>query len=354
MASKLFSPLKLGAVTLPHRVLMAPLTRCRAGEGNVPTDLMAEYYAQRASAGLIISEATTVSRFGHGYPNTPGIYTDAQVAGWKKVTQAVHAKGGRIFLQLWHVGRISHPTFQPEGVLPVGPSAIAPKGKAWTGKAMVDFVTPRALTREEIPGVVAEYVRGARLAKEAGFDGVEIHNANGYLLDQFLRSGSNQRTDEYGGDFAGRTKFLKEVVIEVRKSIPDSMPLFVRISASDWSEGGWTIEDSVQLAEELKSLGVDLIDTSSGGNVPNAKITVGPGYQVPFAEQIKHGSTIVTSAVGMITDPHQANEIITSGKADAVMLAREMLRNPRWPLFAAHELGVEVNWPRQLARGKLS
>jgi len=202
--SSLFSPLKVGALTLPNRILMAPLTRCRAEGANVPTDLMAEYYAQRASAGLIIAEATTVSPRGHGYPNTPGIYTDEQVAGWKKVTSAVHAKGGRIFLQLWHVGRISHPDYQPNGELPVAPSAIKPKGQVWTGKEMADYVVPRALHIEEIPGIVAEYVKGARLAKEAGFDGVEIHNANGYLLDQFLRSGTNTREDGYGNSLAAR------------------------------------------------------------------------------------------------------------------------------------------------------
>ncbi|MEY3812862.1 MAG: hypothetical protein RL495_809 [Verrucomicrobiota bacterium] len=202
--SSLFSPLKVGALTLPNRILMAPLTGCRAEGANVPTDLMAEYYAQRASAGLIIAEATTVSPRGHGYPNTPGIYTDEQVAGWKKVTSAVHAKGGRIFLQLWHVGRISHPDYQPNGELPVAPSAIKPKGQLWTGKEMADYVVPRALHIEEIPGIVAEYVRGARLAKEAGFDGVEIHNANGYLLDQFLRSGTNTREDGYGNSLAAR------------------------------------------------------------------------------------------------------------------------------------------------------
>jgi len=186
--SCLFTPLQLGSLHLPHRVLMAPLTRCRSSPGNIPNDLNAEYYRQRASAGLIIGEATSVSPFGYGYPNTPGIYTPEQVAGWKKVVQSVHSAGGQIFLQLWHVGRISHPCFQPNGILPIAPSAIRPKGQIFTGKEMVDYVTPRALAISELPGIIAEYVHGAKLAKEAGFDGVEIHNANGYLLDQFLRS----------------------------------------------------------------------------------------------------------------------------------------------------------------------
>ncbi len=213
--SKLFSSCRLGAIEAPHRVLMAPLTRCRAGAGNVPTDLMARYYAQRASAGLIIAEATTVSPRGHGYPDTPGIYTEAQRDGWKGITRAVHDAGGRIVLQLWHVGRISPPSYQPDGGLPVAPSAIRPAGKVWTGREMADYVTPRALETDEMPGIVAEYVRGARLAKEAGFDGVEIHNANGYLLDQFLRDGTNRREDGYGGSLRGRCRLTLEVTSAV-------------------------------------------------------------------------------------------------------------------------------------------
>jgi len=215
--SSLFSPIHLGAVTAPNRVLMAPLTRCRAGEGHVPNELNALYYAQRASAGLIIAEATSVSPRGFGYPNTPGIFTQAQVAGWRKVTGAVHAAGGRIFLQLWHVGRISHPAFQPDGAAPVAPSAIAPRGKVFTGAGMEDYVTPRALEESEIPGIVAEYVHGAKLAKEAGFDGVEVHAANGYLIDQFLRDGSNKRTDGYGGTVEKRCRLAVEVTEAVAK-----------------------------------------------------------------------------------------------------------------------------------------
>jgi len=211
MPPDLFSPFQLGPLALPNRIFMAPLTRCRASEGNVPNDLNTEYYAQRASAGLIISEATSVSSRGYGYPNTPGIHTDAQVEGWKKITQAVHAKGGHIYLQLWHVGRISHPAFQPDGALPVAPSAIKPKGQVFTGTAMEEYVTPRALEADEIPKIVNEYVHGAMLAKQAGFDGVEIHNANGYLLDQFLRDGTNRRSDQYGGSVQNRARLTIEV-----------------------------------------------------------------------------------------------------------------------------------------------
>ena len=207
----LFSPIELGPLALPNRIFMAPLTRCRASEGHVPNELNAEYYAQRASAGLIISEATSVSPCGYGYPNTPGIHTEAQVEGWKKITEAIHAKGGHIYLQLWHVGRISHPAYQEDGTLPVAPSAIKPRGQVFTGVAMEEYVTPRALETSEIPKIVNEYVHGAMLAKEAGFDGVEIHNANGYLLDQFLRTGTNQRTDQYGDSVQNRARLTIEV-----------------------------------------------------------------------------------------------------------------------------------------------
>lgn len=207
----LFSPIQLGPLALPNRIFMAPLTRCRASGGHLPNELNAEYYAQRASAGLIISEATSVSPEGYGYPNTPGIHTEAQVVGWKKVTEAVHAKNGHIYLQLWHVGRISHPAYQHDGALPVAPSAIKPRGQVFTGTAMEEYVTPRALETAEIPGIIAGYAHGAKLAKEAGFDGVEIHNANGYLLDQFLRTGTNKRADRYGGSVANRARLTIEV-----------------------------------------------------------------------------------------------------------------------------------------------
>ena len=211
-APDLFSPIALGDIALPSRVVMAPLTRSRAGEGNVPQPLNVEYYRQRASAGLIISEATQVVPEGQGYPTTPGIHSEAQVAGWKAVTDAVHAAGGRIVLQLWHVGRVSHPVFQPGGKLPVAPSPIPPKGQLYDpGWKKIDYVAPRALELAEIPGVIEGFAAGARNAKRAGFDGVEVHGANGYLLDQFLRDGSNKRTDAYGGSLANRARLLVEV-----------------------------------------------------------------------------------------------------------------------------------------------
>ena len=220
MALDLFSPATLGTIALKNRMVMAPLTRNRAGEGGVPHALNVTYYEQRASAGLIVSEATPISPMGHGYPALPGIYTDAQVAGWKKITDAVHAKGGKIVLQLWHVGRISHPSLL-NGATPVAPSAIKPAGKAFTYQGLVDYVEPRALEIVELSEIVTDFVHATRCALDAGFDGVEIHAANGYLLDQFLRDGTNKRADNYGGSIENRTRFLLEVtkaVVEVAGS----------------------------------------------------------------------------------------------------------------------------------------
>ncbi len=209
--SDLFQPVEMGKIHLSNRVAMAPLTRSRAGTGGVPRQMNVDYYAQRASAGLIVSEATNISQQGQGYAFTPGIYTDDQVAGWRKVTDAVHAKGGHIFCQLWHVGRISHPSLQPGGQLPVAPSAIKPEGKAFTETGFQDHVTPRALETDEIAGIVKDYAHAAECAARAGFDGVEIHAANAYLLDQFIRDSTNKRTDRYGGSVDNRIRIVLDV-----------------------------------------------------------------------------------------------------------------------------------------------
>lgn len=211
-AEALLSPIQLGPLSLPNRVAMAPMTRSRADAAGNPTPLMADYYAQRASAGLIITEGVVISPQGRGYPNTPGLFTDEQAAGWSRIVEAVHGAGGRIFAQLWHVGRVSHPSLQPDGALPVAPSALAADGALYTAEGMKDYVTPRALELGEIAGVVDQFRAAAVLARRAGFDGVELHAANGYLIDQFLRDGSNRRTDRYGGSVENRTRFLREVV----------------------------------------------------------------------------------------------------------------------------------------------
>jgi len=221
MNTDLFSPVTVGDMTLANRMVMAPLTRNRADKHNAPHDINVTYYRQRATAGLIITEASQVSPEGVGYPGTPGIYSDEQVAGWKKITDAVHAEGGHIFIQLWYCGRVSHPDLLPDNQTPVAPSAIQPSGEAVTFEGMKAFMTPRALEIDEIPGIIAQYKHAAEMAKKAGFDGVEVHAANGYLIDQFLRDGSNQRTDQYGGNAENRMRLLNEVldtVIEVWSS----------------------------------------------------------------------------------------------------------------------------------------
>ena len=234
-ATDLFSPVEVGPLRLPNRVVMAPLTRSRAAPGNAPTQLNALYYAQRASAGLIIAEATQIVPEGQGYISTPGIHSREQIEGWKCVTKAVHVAGGHIVLQLWHVGRISHPSFQPGGTLPVAPSAIRPKGQAFTAKGFEPIPTPRALETAEIPGIVEKYSQAARNALAAGFDGVEVHAANGYLIDQFLRDQTNKRTDGYGGSIENRSRFLMEVVDAV-SAVTGAERTGVRISPQKWAE----------------------------------------------------------------------------------------------------------------------
>lgn len=229
ITSKLFEPFSIGSLQLRNRIVMAPMTRNRADDWSAPHAMTSEYYAQRASAGLIITEASQVSRQGTGYVRTPGIYSDKQIAGWQVVTNAVHAAGGRIFLQLWHVGRISHPVFQSDHKLPVAPSAIKPDGELFTDTGMRAYVSPRALLADEIPGIVEQFRQGAANAKLAGFDGVEVHAANGYLIDQFLRDGTNHRNDEWGGPPANRARFLFEV-IEAVNAVWDSKRIGVRLS----------------------------------------------------------------------------------------------------------------------------
>jgi N-ethylmaleimide reductase len=327
-SSLLFAPVQLGALQLPHRVLMAPLTRCRAEPGNIPGALNAEYYRQRASAGLIIAEATSVSPRGFGYPNTPGIFTEAQVAGWKQVTDAVHAAGGRIVLQLWHVGRISHPFYQPNGELPVAPSAIAPKGKVWAGTGMADYVTPRALETAEIPGVIAEYVHGAKCAKAAGFDGVEIHAANGYLIDQFIRDGSNRRTDSYGGSVENRIRLAIEVTEAVAK-VWGVDRVGIRLSPggvfNDMADSD-PLATFGALLRKLDPMGLayaHITRVTAQDVAHGAKAGVGP------RELRAHYRGKIVSAGGF--DRAQAEQAIQEGWADALAFGVPFIANPDLP-----------------------
>jgi len=336
----LFTPLRLGALEVPNRLIMAPLTRMRAGQDRIPTPLMAEYYSQRASAGLIITEATAVSQQGTGCPNTPGIYTDEQVAGWQRVTEAVHHAGGRIFLQLWHMGRISHPSFQPGGGLPVAPSAIAPRsGQILTETGMQPYVAPRALETGELPGVVLQYSAGAQRAKIAAFDGVEIHNANGYLLDQFLRDGTNRRTDDYGGSVGNRARLTLEVAEAVAK-VWGADRVGIR-----FSPGGVfnDMHDSNPLAtfsyvlHELNRfhLAYAHIIVSTEDDIRHGAVSV------PLAElrQEFQGPLIVANGFNRET----ATRAVAEGVADAVAFGRLFLANPDLP--ERFRLNVPLNTP---------
>lgn len=326
-AKNLFTPIQLGRYELPNRIVMAPLTRNRAGAGNVPQPLNALYYQQRASAGLIISEASQVCPQGQGYPATPGIHSAEQVAGWKAVTQAVHDQGGHIFLQLWHVGRISHPSFQPEGALPVAPSAIQPKGDAMTYDGMQPFVTPRALELDEIPGIIDQYRQGAKNALEAGFDGVEVHGANGYLLDQFLRDGTNHRTDDYGGSLENRARLLMEVT-QAAVDVWGSDRVGVRLSPSSTfndmadSDPKTTFGYAIQALNAFNLAYLHLLEPSE------ADLRYG-GTPIPTREfrPLYNGTLMVNWDYDQATG-HQA---IASGDADLVSYGKLFIANPDLP-----------------------
>ncbi len=323
MALDLFSPVKLGAISLKNRMVMAPLTRNRAGEGGVPHDLNVTYYAQRATAGLIVTEATPISEMAHGYPALPGIYTDAQTAGWKKVVDAVHAKGGKIVLQLWHVGRISHPSLLPNDALPVAPSAIKPAGKAFTYKGLVDYVEPRTLDACELPAIVQEYVHATKCALSTGFDGVEIHAANGYLLDQFLRDGSNQRTDNYGGSFENRARLLMEVTKAV-VSVAGADKTGLRISPVNPFND---MHDSNPQAlfnyvvTELNQFNLAYLHVVEGGIHGGGKADA-----FDFVEMRKLYKGAYMANLGY--DKARGNAAIASGHADAIAYGVPFIANP--------------------------
>ena len=337
----LFSPVKLGRYELPNRIVMAPLTRNRAGAGNVPTPLNAEYYAQRASAGLIITEASQVSPQGMGNPQTPGIYSKEQVEGWHLVTDAVHERGGRIFLQLWHVGRISHPSLQPDGALPVAPSAIAPEGNAATYEGEQPFVTPRALETEEIPGIIEQYRQGAQNALAAGFDGVEIHSANGYLLDQFLHNGSNQRTDRYGGSIENRARLLMDVT-EAVTNVWGADRVGVRLSPSSIFNSMYDSNPEAlfsYVANALDRFGLAYLHTVEPRVDGNVRLDRASGFPASFFRPIFHGTIITAGGY----DRDSGNAVLAAGDADLVAYGRLFIANPDLPQRFA--LNAPLNTP---------
>ncbi|WAC19538.1 alkene reductase [Luteolibacter sp. SL250] len=329
--SDLLTPIQIGAWNLPNRVIMAPLTRCRASAGRVPNDLMAEYYTQRAGFGLIISEATSVTPQGVGYPDTPGIWSEEQVAGWKKVTDSVHAAGGRIILQLWHVGRVSDPIYL-NGDLPVAPSAVQPAGHVSLVRPEKAFVTPRALELEEIPGIIEAYRKGAENAKQAGFDGVEIHGANGYLLDQFLQDSTNRRTDSYGGSIGNRARLMLEVtdaVVSVWGADRVGMHLAPRADAHDMGDSD-RLATFTHVATELGKRGIAFICAREAEGADSISPALKAAFGGPYIANEKFTR-------------ESADAIIASGTADAVAFGVPAIANP--DLVARFADGSPLNPP---------
>ncbi len=352
MTSALFEKLKIRNTVFPNRVWVSPMCQYSAVDGVVGSWHQAHIGAfATGGAGLIMMEASGVVPTGRISIACPGLWNDEQISAFRPIVQFAHQNSVLIGIQLAHAGRKGS-TMRPwDDHLVADASEGGWQTVSASPIAFGSMPPPRELSVPEIQELVTQFAAAAERAVAAGFDVIEIHAAHGYLIHQFYSPLSNHRTDEYGGSFTNRIRFLLEITKAVKSVIGEKM-LFVRISASDWMSEGWTLGDSVKLAIELKQLGVDLIDVSSGGLVPDAKIPLSPGYQVEFAARIKREAGIATNAVGLITEAKQANEIVSTGQADAVMLARAMLRNPRWALNAAEELGDVIAWPDQLTRAR--
>jgi 2,4-dienoyl-CoA reductase-like NADH-dependent reductase (Old Yellow Enzyme family) len=349
----LFDPLTIRDVTFANRVFVSPMCQYSSENGSA-NDWHFVHLGSRAvgGAGLVLTEATAVLPEGRISPQDLGIWEDGHVEMLTKIVRFIHEQGSIAGMQLAHAGRKAS-TSRPWK----GHDAVPESEGGWkkvVAPSAIQFSEtypmPQSLSVEGIQEVIDAFAAAARRACQAGFRVVEIHAAHGYLIHEFLSPLSNKRGDDYGGSFENRTRLCREVVAAVRSAWPKELPLFVRISATDWVEGGWTIEESVKLAGKLKEMGVDLVDCSSGGNALHAKIPVGPGYQTQFAERIRREAGIMTGAVGMITSPEQADHIIQTGQADAVIMAREFLRDPYWPLRAARELDRPIPWPVQYLR----
>lgn len=353
METHLLNPVLFRGVEMRNRVAVSPMCQYSSIDG-AATDWHLVHLGSRAvgGAGLVMVEATAVEPIGRISPEDMGIWDEKHVQAFRPIVSFINAQGAVPGIQIAHAGRKASTSRPWEGGGPL------PAERAWTvvGPSPIPFAeghpVPEELDHAGIKRITSLFVDAAKRAIGAGFRLIEIHSAHGYLLHSFLSPLCNQRSDEYGGSFENRIRFLLETTAAVRQVMPPDMPLFVRISCTDWAEGGWDIDDSVELSKRLRELGVDLIDCSSGAAVPYAKIPVGPGYQVPFAEKIRKEAGIATGAVGMITEPEQANEIITSGKADIVLLARQFLREPYWVQRAARELGGKADWPPQYGRSR--
>ena len=353
MASQLFSPIKIKDTTLKNRIVISPMCQYSSIDG-FANDWHLVHLGSRASggAGLIIQEATAVAPEGRISPEDLGIWKDEHIEKLKAITAFIKSQDAVPGIQLAHAGRKASVTSPWKGNKKLDASQGGWQTVAPSAIGYHDDETPVALDKNAIQQLISDFKAATRRAVQAGYEVLEIHAAHGYLNHQFLSPLSNTRTDEYGGSFENRIRFTIEVLEAVQTEWPANLPLFVRISATDWAEGGWNIEESIALSKILKEKGVDLIDVSSGGAVSHQKIPLEPGYQVPFAEKIKKETGILTGAVGLITEAHQAEEILTSGKADLVLFARESLRNPNLALDFAKALATDVPWPPQYERAK--
>jgi 2,4-dienoyl-CoA reductase-like NADH-dependent reductase (Old Yellow Enzyme family) len=348
----LFDPLVLRDVTLPNRIVVSPMCQYSAVDG-VPNEWHLVHLGSRAvgGAGLVLTEATAVRPEGRISPDDLGLWNDAQLDAFARITAFVRAQGSAAGIQLAHAGRKAS-TWRPWS----GQGAVPGERGGWTpfgpdSRPFADgFATPRAMTLADIDDAVEAFGAAAERAFAAGFSAVEVHAAHGYLLHEFLSPLSNDRIDDYGGGFDNRIRVLLRVVERIRRVWPDHLPVIVRLSLTDWVEGGWDLPQSIELARRLDAAGVDLIDCSSGGNVPQARVPVGTGYQTGMAAELKRATGMRTGAVGMITSAAQADHIVRTDQSDCVLLARAMLRDPYWPLHAARELGHEIAWPAQYLR----
>jgi 2,4-dienoyl-CoA reductase-like NADH-dependent reductase (Old Yellow Enzyme family) len=352
--SKLFSPLQIKDVTLMNRLGMSPMCQYSATDG-FANDWHLVHYGSRVAggAGLIMQEATAVLPEGRITPNDLGLYKEEHIEMLQRITTFIHQQGAVAGIQLAHAGRkagcaVPWKSGKQLGETEGGWKTVAPSALSFNPEDNI----PLELDQDGIKNVVASFKLATTRALQAGYKIVEIHAAHGYLIHQFLSPLSNHRIDQYGGPFENRIRLLLEIVKEIKTVWPENLPRFIRISATDWWEGGWNIEEAIQLGSILKKEGVDLIDCSSGGLVPYQKIQLGPGYQVPFSEKIKKETGILTSSVGLITDAHQAEEILEKGQADLIMMGRESLRNPYFPLMAAKMVGEDIPWPLQYMRAK--
>ena len=352
--SRLFSPLRLRGATFRNRIFVSPMCQYSSEDG-LPTDWHLVHLGSRAvgGAGLVMVEATAVAPEGRISPADSGLWSSAHAEAFSRIAKFIKSQGAVPGIQLAHAGRKASTAAPWDGGL-----AVDPKTGGWTPLAPSavrfdeGYAMPREMTKGDIAAAVKGFGKAVRLALDAGFEVVELHFAHGYLAHEFLSPLSNRRTDPYGGSLENRMRFPLEIAAAARKEWPDRLPLFARLSCTDWAEGGWDVPDSVELSRRLKASGVDLIDCSSGGLVPHARIPVGPGYQVPLAERIRKEASVATGAVGLITEPRQAEEIVALGRADAVLMAREFLRDPYWPLHAASALGADAAWPKQYGRAK--